>query len=83
MIVDLVNEELLAREALEMGLEKDDTIVRRRLAQKLKFLVEDTAHFAEPTEAELRELLRVPYRSLPGGPATVSFTQVFFNPSRA
>src|SRR5687767_10627973 len=31
MITDLVNEELMAREALEMGLEKDHTIVRRRL----------------------------------------------------
>jgi PPIC-type PPIASE domain len=80
MIADLVNEELMAREALEMGLEKDDTIVRRRLAQKLKFLVEDTAHFDEPTEDELRSYY-ASHADRFKAPATVSFTQVFFNPA--
>src|SRR3954454_6930648 len=37
LITDLVNEELLAREAQAIGLGENDTIVRRRLAQKLKF----------------------------------------------
>ena len=53
LVNDLVSEELMAREAQEMGLDKDDTIIRRRLAQKLKFLVEDTARLVEPTESEL------------------------------
>src|SRR3954469_16451052 len=55
LVDDLLNEKLLAREAEQMGLEQDDTIIRRRLAQKLKFLVEDTAQLSEPTEAELRQ----------------------------
>ncbi|MGO7522337.1 peptidyl-prolyl cis-trans isomerase, partial [Rhizobium brockwellii] len=55
LIDDLVNERLLAREAKEMGLDQDDTIIRRRLAQKLKFIVEDTAQLAEPAEAELQK----------------------------
>jgi hypothetical protein len=80
MISDLVNEELLAREALEMGLEKDDTIVRRRLAQKLRFLVEDTSHLVEPTEDELRSYY-ASHADRHQVPATVSFTQVFFNPA--
>ncbi len=50
-----MSEELLAREAREMGLDRNDTIVRRRLAQKLKFLVEDTSGLIEPKEAELRQ----------------------------
>ena len=52
LIDDLLNEKLMAREAEAIGLGEDDTIIRRRLAQKLKFLVEDTAQLTEPSEAE-------------------------------
>ena len=38
-----VREEILYREALALGLDKDDTIVRRRMAQKMEFLFEDVA----------------------------------------
>ena len=80
MIADLVEEEILAREAIEMGLEQDDTVVRRRLAQKLSFLVEDTSRLVEPTEAELRAF-HAGHADRFQTAATVSFTQVFFNPS--
>lgn len=76
---DLLNEKVMAREAQEMGLEKDDTIIRRRLAQKLEFLVEDTAQLAEPTEVELRQF----YAANPAHfetPGILSFRQVYFNP---
>ena len=79
LVDDLLNEKVMAREAQEMGLEKDDTIIRRRLAQKLKFLVEDTAQLAEPTEAELRQF----YAANPAHfetPGKLSFRQVYFNP---
>ena len=79
MVVDLTEEELLAREAVETGLDKDDTVVRRRLAQKLKFLVEDTSHVLEPTEAELASHHAAHAGRFEAG-ATVSFVQVFFNP---
>jgi hypothetical protein len=49
-----VREEILYREALALGLDKDDTIVRRRLAQKMEFLFEDVAALREPTADELR-----------------------------
>lgn len=80
MIADLVEEEILAREAIAMGLEQDDTVVRRRLAQKLTFLVEDTSRLVEPTEAELRAFHTAHADRFEKG-ATVSFTQAFFNPS--
>ena len=79
LVDDLLNEKVMAREAQEMGLEKDDTIIRRRLAQKLKFLVEDTARLAEPTEVELRQF----YAANPAQfetPGKLSFRQVYFNP---
>ena len=76
-----VREEVLYREALALGLERDDTVVRRRLAQKFEFLTEDVAASRDPTDAELaaffeanRERYRVPPRT--------SFTQVYFSPDR-
>ena len=38
MVEDKIREEVLYREALAMGLDKDDTIVKRRMAQKMQFL---------------------------------------------
>jgi hypothetical protein len=46
LVANLVKEELLSREAREMRLDENDTIVRRRLAQKLEFLLQDTARLA-------------------------------------
>jgi peptidyl-prolyl cis-trans isomerase C len=54
LIDQKVREEVLYREALSMGLDKDDTIVKRRLAQKMEFLAEDIASLRDPTEAELK-----------------------------
>ncbi len=78
-VADLVNEELLAREAQAMGLGENDTIIRRRLAQKLKFLVEDTSRLADPTDAELRQYFEANAARFETG-ATISFTHIFFNP---
>ena len=80
LLHDLLVEELLAREAESLGLAEGDTVVRRRLAQKLTFLIEDT-RTVEPTEDELRR-----YQAENGErfrkPARVSFVQVYFNPAR-
>ena len=48
-----VREEVLYREALMLGLDKDDVIIKRRLAQKMQFLAEDVAAAHQPTPAEL------------------------------
>lgn len=48
-----LDEERLYREALALGLERDDPIVRRRMIQKLRFVHEDLAEVAEPGDAEL------------------------------
>ena len=52
-----VREEVFYREALARGLDRDDTIVRRRLRQKLEFLADSLAELVEPTEAELADWL--------------------------
>src|SRR5262249_21652389 len=53
-----VREEILYREALALGLDKDDTIVRRRMAQKMEFLFEDVAALREPAGDELQTWFR-------------------------
>jgi hypothetical protein len=53
LVDDWTTEELLYREAIAMGLDKDDDVVRRRMRQKLSFLAVELAGTAEPTEDEL------------------------------
>ncbi len=57
LIEGRVREEVLYREALAMGLDRDDTIVRRRLRQKVEFLFEDMVALVKPTEADLAAYL--------------------------
>lgn len=82
LVADYLKEELLAREARELGLDENDTIVRRRLAQKMEFIVQDTAHAVEPTEAELRKFFEA-HAGQFQIPARISFTQIFFKSEAA
>ena len=54
LVTARVREEILYREALSLGLDKDDTIIKRRLAQKMEFVAEDVSGLREPTAGELR-----------------------------
>jgi peptidyl-prolyl cis-trans isomerase C len=73
-----IREEVLYREALALGLETDDTIVRRRMAQKMEFLLEDLAPPREPTDAELEVFLRDNAERF-RQPARFSFTHVYLS----
>jgi hypothetical protein len=57
LVDDYVKEEIAAREAVSMGLDRDDAIIRRRLRQKLEFLVEDASLQAPVTDSELQAWL--------------------------
>ena len=81
LVAGFLEEELLAREAKSLGLDQNDTIVRRRLAQKLAFLVDDTSRIVEPTDEELRQFYNTSVESF-RVEARVSFKHVFFNPER-
>ncbi len=81
LIAEYLREELLAREARELELDRDDTIVRRRLAQKMSFILEGTARLASPTDAELRAR----YDADPARfrtPSKSSFRQVYFSTAK-
>ena len=55
LIAEAVDEEILYREAQRLGLDRDDAIVRRRLAQKLTFILEGAGAAGPPSEAEVEE----------------------------
>jgi len=57
LVEDHIREEILYREAIALGLDRDDTIIRRRLRQKMEFLPQDLVDQIEPTDAELRTYL--------------------------
>lgn len=81
LIERFVEEEILYREAVALGLDRGDPIVRRRLAQKMSFLAEDTAAASEPTDAELDAFLAAHadrYRE----PERASFRHVFASRDR-
>ena len=76
LIQDFVTEEVLYREALALGLDRDDLVVRRRMRQKMEFLNDDLAENHQPTDAELQAFLDAnsdKYRR----PARLGFVQVF------
>jgi hypothetical protein len=77
-----VREEVLYREALSMGLEQGDTIVKRRLAQKLEFLTEDIAAIRDPTPAELQAWFPK-HAAQFASPGRVTFRHVYFSPTSA
>ena len=54
LVEQKLSEEMLFREAVALGLDKDDEIIKRRLAQKMGFLAEDIAILQNPGAAELR-----------------------------
>ncbi len=81
LVEQFVKEEIYYREARRLGLDENDTIVRRRLVQKLTFLTEDIATANEPTEAELRTFYDTnidKYRL----PERISFKHRYFSSDR-
>ena len=76
-----VREEVLYREALALGLDKDDAIVKRQLARKMDFLAEDLSKLEEPKPDELRAWY-AQNRSRFALPQRVSFRHLYFSPDR-
>ena len=73
-----IREEILYREALALGLDKNDVIIRRRLGQKLEFMFKDLGEQVAITDEEIREYYErnaERYRE----PARYTFTQVYLS----
>ncbi len=81
LVEDKVREEVLYREGLAMGLDKDDTIVKRRLAQKMQFIAEDVAAAHEPSPTELRAYFEKNSSKF-ALPSRYSFRHLYFSPDK-
>ena len=81
LIDEYVREEIATREALAAGLDRDDTIIRRRLRQKMEFLAEGTGDASPPTDAELHAWLDA-HPARYGQDPQVAFRQVHLSPER-
>ncbi|MET0807384.1 MAG: peptidylprolyl isomerase [Pseudoxanthomonas sp.] len=81
LIDDAIREEIYYREAKALALDQDDTIIRRRLRQKLEFVSEDVAQLPEPSEAQLLALLRAHPEKFPAL-QHYSFNHVYLDPAR-
>ena len=78
LIDSLIREEILYREAVAMGLDEKDSVIRRRLSQKMDFLFKDLADLQQPTDEQLNDYFlenQERYRI----DAEFSFTHVFFS----
>lgn len=81
MVEDKVREDVLYREALAMGLDQEDTIVKRRMAQKMQFLAEDVAAAHEPSSAELKAWFDKNTGKF-ALPSRYSFRHLYFSPDK-
>lgn len=81
LIYDRVEEEVYCREAMALGLDKDDTIIRRRLRQKMDFITDDVAALAEPSDDELSAFLKT-HPDAFRVQRQFTFSQVYLNPER-
>jgi peptidyl-prolyl cis-trans isomerase C len=79
LINSRVREEILYREALALGLDKEDTIVKRRMAQKMEFLAEDLSDLHEPTTEALIAWFEKNSQRF-ALPARVTFSHLYFSP---
>jgi peptidyl-prolyl cis-trans isomerase C len=74
-----VRQEILYREAVASGLDRDDELVRRRMAQKMDFLA--TLDLREPDDAALRAYYAA-HAARYAAPDRVGFTQLYFGRDR-
>jgi len=81
LVRDWVREEVYYREAMALGLDRDDTVIRRRLRQKMEFVSDDIVAQTEPSDADLTAYLQAhpdSFRVEQG----FTFRQVYLNPEK-
>ena len=81
LVRDRVRDEVYYREAMALGLDKEDTVIRRRLRQKMEFISNDIAAQAEPTDADLNDYIQAHPDKFPAA-QRFTFQQVYLNPDK-
>src|SRR5512135_1890671 len=78
LVEDLVRNEIFYREAIAIGLDRDDEVLKRRLRQKMEFIFEDIASVPEPTDEDLKAFMKKHREKYITDPQ-MSFRQVYIN----
>jgi hypothetical protein len=78
LVDSYIREEVYYREALALGLDQNDTILRRRLMQKMEFLSNDLAELNQPDEDALNQYF-LGNQERYELPARISFTHIYFS----
>lgn len=81
LVNQYVREEIFSREAIKLGLDENDPIIRRRLEQKMEFITDDLADAAEPTEDELARYLATHPETF-REETTLTLRQVYLDPRK-
>jgi hypothetical protein len=81
LIANRVREEILYREGVAMGLDRDDSVIRRRVLQKVDVLTEESLGQQAPSDAVLAAWLQKNATHY-AQPAVLDFEQVLFDPAR-
>lgn len=76
LVEDYLKEEVLYREALSLGMDRDDAVIRRRLRQKMEFLTTAAAETLEPDPGVLEAWL-ADHNDLYASPPRLTFDQVY------
>jgi len=82
LIESYVHDEILYREGVRLGLERDDIVVKRRVRQKIEMIAEEDASTRAPSDADLSAYL-VANQARFVQPAILTFDQVFIGESRS
>jgi hypothetical protein len=78
LIEDIVRNEIYYREAIAIGLDRDDEVLRRRLRQKMEFIFEDITSWAEPTDEDLKAFIKKHREKYLADPQ-IAFRQVYIS----
>jgi hypothetical protein len=81
IVKQFLRERVLSSEATAMGLDKDDIVIRRRLAQKLEYLSQDVLDGGTPSDEELTAFFEKNAKAYEE-PAVLTLTHVFFDPDK-
>ncbi len=81
LVDDYVLEEIYYRQAVAMGIDRDDTVIRRRLRQKFEFLADDMAAARAPSDEELATYLAANADDFLRD-STYTFRQIYLNPDQ-
>jgi hypothetical protein len=79
LIEEDVREEVYYREAIALGLDRNDALVRRRMRLKMEFLMDSTANALDPVAGELEAYFAANEALYRLGPR-VAFEQIYFGP---